>query len=110
MNGKQCQHRFFAGRSKLPSREEQQRWENERVAKCGNGAKFTAIFPESKEYFEYVRLLAGNDGPGRKLPKFDPKWVYDYNVGHQLRIRQWEKQIAEATKQIGDEYKFNAHY
>ena len=80
--------RFYAGRSKLPSREEQQRWENERVAKCGNGAKFTAIFPESKEYFEFVRLLAGNDGPGRKLPKFDPKWVHDFNAGHQLRIQQ----------------------
>ena len=102
--------RFFAGRAQLPSQEDQHLWESERVAKRGNGANFTALFPDFKEYFEFVRLLAGNDGPGRKLPKFDPKWVHDYNVGHQLRIRQWEKQIAEATKQIGDEYKFNAHY
>lgn len=88
--------RVLAGRAKLPPVAEQRKWEQDRIKVRGNGAKFTALFPHFEEYFETVRELAGNDGPGRKLPKFEPKWVKAFEAGHQRRISVWRERIDKA--------------
>lgn len=85
--------RLYAGRAELPPVAEQRQWEADRVKARGNGAKYTALFPDFEGYFETVRRLAGDQGPGRKLPKFDPAWVQAFNAGHQRRIDRWRVAI-----------------
>ncbi|WFD37020.1 hypothetical protein MCUN1_003912 [Malassezia cuniculi] len=91
--------RAFAGRAKLPPVEEQRRWETDRIKERGNGTKFTLLYPHFAEYFNFVREIAGNDGPGRKLPVFNPKWAEDFNAGHQLRINWWKQDIERAKSE-----------
>ncbi|KAF8655463.1 hypothetical protein AX16_003052 [Volvariella volvacea WC 439] len=83
--------RYFAGRAKLPSKEEQQVWEVARIAKKGDGVPFTLLFPDFEEYFETVRRLAGEEGPGRNLPPFDKRWVELFFAGHERRKEMWRK-------------------
>ncbi|KXJ94545.1 hypothetical protein Micbo1qcDRAFT_232013 [Microdochium bolleyi] len=51
--------RVLAGRAKLPAREEQERWEAERIAARGDGKGFLTIAPDFEEYFETLRAMAG---------------------------------------------------
>ena len=81
--------RLLAGRVQLPPVAEQRRWEAERIKERGIGARFTAVFPDYEQYFETLRTLAGNDGPGRKLPKFDQGWLQAFEEGHQIRRTSW---------------------
>lgn len=93
--------RYLAGRIKLPSVEEQKKWEDDRIAYKGDGVPFTAIYPDFEIYFETVRKLAGeptSDGKGRKLPAFDRKWVEDFQKGHKRRIKWWQEQNKEARE------------
>lgn len=92
--------RFLAGRLTLPSIEEQEKWEKDRVAYKGDGVPFTALYPDFEEYFETVRKLAGEptEGRGRKLPKFEKKWVEVFHAGHQRRIKWWEENNEAARK------------
>ncbi|PGH02984.1 hypothetical protein AJ80_08775 [Polytolypa hystricis UAMH7299] len=86
--------RVLAGRAKLPSLEEQQQWEIDRIAKKGDSVPFTALFPDFEDYFETVRRLAGDSSqaqPGRKLPRFRKEWVKSFMDGHQKRIRMWQR-------------------
>ncbi|PKY08290.1 monooxygenase [Aspergillus campestris IBT 28561] len=86
--------RVLAGKACLPPLEEQQRWENERIAAKGDGPGFLSVNPEFEPYFEHVRRLAGNPAegqPGRRLPPFEQSWVDDFNSGHQRRIRMWRR-------------------
>jgi hypothetical protein len=65
--------RFLAGRIALPPSSEQQKWQEDRIAYKGDGAPFTALYPDFEEYFEEVRKMAGElteDGKGRHLPKW----------------------------------------
>lgn len=91
--------RVLAGRAQLPPQADQELWEKERKKVRGNGPKFTALFPDFQEYFETIRALAGNDGPGRPLPPFDPAWVQIFEAGHQKRIARWRSEIVEALQQ-----------
>ena len=91
--------RVLAGRAHLPPRVEQEQWEMDRIKVRGNGPKFTALFPEFQEYFETIRNLAGNDGPGRPLPPFDAAWMQIFEAGHQKRIARWRSEIVEALQQ-----------
>lgn len=77
----------------LPSVGEQKEWEDDRIALKGDGPAFTMINPDFEAYFEEMRSLAGEprDGTGRRLPPFDPKWVDDFNAGHQRRIKMWKR-------------------
>lgn len=86
-----CAARFLAGRTKLPSIEEQCVWEQKRLKENGDTPQYSTLFPNFKEYFETVRILAGNDGPGRKLPEFDGNWEKAFWRGHQRRINYWVK-------------------
>jgi len=84
-----CAARFLAGRVKLPSLEEQYKWEQKRLKERGDTPNYSALLPNFKEYFESIRLLAGNEGPGRKLPMFDENWEKAFWRGHQRRIDYW---------------------
>lgn len=83
--------RVFAGRATLPPQVERGEWEALRVKKKGDGVPFTMLFPDFEEYFEQVRNLAGNEGPGRKLPPFDKNWVKMFMAGHERRKLMWKK-------------------
>jgi hypothetical protein len=73
-------------------------WERTRIAKKGDGVPFTTIFPDFEEYFEQVRALAGEEGPGRRLPPFDAKWVQLFMEGHERRKKMWEKNNEKLSK------------
>ncbi|KAF1952538.1 FAD/NAD(P)-binding domain-containing protein [Byssothecium circinans] len=94
--------RILSGRATLPPLEEQQRWEKERIAKKGDGALFTLIFPDFEEYFETLRKLAGEpkeSGLGRRLPPFDRKWVEIFMQGHERRKKWWREENEKAKKE-----------
>ncbi|OJJ84648.1 uncharacterized protein ASPGLDRAFT_25325 [Aspergillus glaucus CBS 516.65] len=85
--------RLLAGRATLPPLDEMRRWEAERVKVRGDGVKFTLLFPNFEDYFETVRRLAGEgeEGKGRKLPKFRREWVRAFLDGHDRRKNMWKK-------------------
>jgi hypothetical protein len=87
--------RILAGRAKLPSLGEQQRWERDRTAEKGDGPGFTMVFPDFEKYFETLRKLSGEPGtgePGRRLPPFDRTWFEVFMAGHELRKRWWREE------------------
>ncbi|KAJ6172635.1 hypothetical protein N7470_001702 [Penicillium chermesinum] len=72
--------RYFAGRNNvdLPSPQEQDNWEVERLKYKGNSAVFHEIKPDFAEYFNFLADLAGPAAPDSDayaLPRFDEKWV-----------------------------------
>lgn len=84
----------MAGNATLPSVAEQEKWETDRIALKSDGPGFTVLNPEFEAYFEDLRLLAGEPHagtPGRRLPRFDQKWVDDFNAGHERRKKMWRK-------------------
>lgn len=98
--------RILAGRATLPSLEEQKCWEQDRMAKRGDGAAFTLIFPDFEDYFETLRRLAGEprDGePGRRLPPFDRKWFEVFMAGHELRKKWWREENERASRTLVEE-------
>ncbi|KAH7062977.1 hypothetical protein BKA63DRAFT_189931 [Paraphoma chrysanthemicola] len=91
--------RVLAGRASLPSLEEQQKWEEDRIAKRGDGVPFTLVFPDFEDYFETLRRLAGEPEPGqpgRRLPRFDKKWLEAFMAGHERRKKWWAEQNERA--------------
>lgn len=94
---------MLAGRTTLPSIQEQEAWETDRIALRGDGPAFTVINPEFKAYFEELRQLAGkpeHGTPGRPLPPFDQKWVDDFNAGHERRKRMWRRANSAAAAKL----------
>ncbi|KAF7717034.1 Flavin-containing monooxygenase [Penicillium ucsense] len=95
--------RVLAGRATLPPREEQAKWEIDRIALKGDGPAFTAINPDFETYFEGLRQLAGRPSagsPGRVLPPFDRKWVEVFSAGHVRRKEMWSKSNAAAAAKL----------
>lgn len=95
--------RILAGRASLPSLEDQQRWEQDRIAKRGDGPAFTLIFPDFEDYFETLRRLAGEPqagAPGRRLPPFDRKWIEVFMAGHELRKKWWREENERARRKL----------
>ncbi|OCF30882.1 hypothetical protein I317_05030 [Kwoniella heveanensis CBS 569] len=90
--------RLLAGRATLPPLSEMQRWEEERIAKRGDGVRFTVVYPDFEDYFEEVRKLAGpgQDGLGRKLPPFNRMWFKAFLDGWELRKKMWRRINAQA--------------
>jgi hypothetical protein len=91
--------RILAGRAKLPPLGDQQRWERAVIAKRGDGAAFTMIFPGFEQYFETIRKLAGEpkDGKiGRRLQPFDNRWFEVFMAGHELRKKWWTEENEKA--------------
>lgn len=92
--------RVYAQRAQLPPLQEQIMWERNRIAERGNGLNFITIYPEFEDYFESLRKLAGEEGPGRKLPKFKNEWVDSFFNGHEKRINYWTKNNRKALLQL----------
>lgn len=90
--------RLLAGRAKLPTLDEMQKWESERIKAKGDGPKFTIVFPDFEDYFEELRHLAGEGEPGvgRTLPKFQREWFRAFMDGHDLRKDMWRRLNAQA--------------
>jgi len=70
---------------------------------------FTALYPDFEAYFEEVRKLAGEpvevEGKGvcgRRLPKFEKRWVEDFERGHLKRIEMWKNRNKEAEEKLGE--------
>ncbi|RSH77173.1 uncharacterized protein EHS24_003810 [Apiotrichum porosum] len=93
--------RLLAGRATLPSLEEQRKWEADRIAARGDGAKFSLIFPDFEDYFEALRAIAGEGAPGlgRKLPPFRREWFRSFLEGHEKRKEMWRRSNAKATRE-----------
>ncbi|OAA69021.1 Flavin-containing monooxygenase FMO [Cordyceps fumosorosea ARSEF 2679] len=92
--------RLLAGRARaLPPVQEMRRWEEERVAARGDGAKFALVYPDFEDYFETLRGLAGEGegegGVGRRLPPFRREWFRAFLEGHERRKRMWRRINAE---------------
>ncbi|KAJ5520234.1 hypothetical protein N7463_000687 [Penicillium fimorum] len=84
--------RVLAGKANLPSIAEQEKWENDRIAQKSDGPGFTVLNPEFEPYFESLRHLAGEPhGAGRRLPKFEQKWLADFDEGHERRKKMWRR-------------------
>ncbi|KAH7202161.1 hypothetical protein DER44DRAFT_786591 [Fusarium oxysporum] len=94
--------RILAGRASVPSQEEMQRWEDERIQTHGDGPKFSVVFPDFEDYFEAVRELAGEGEPGvgRKLPKFRREWFRNFIEGTELRKGLWRRWNAKAKADL----------
>ncbi|KAM0435889.1 hypothetical protein ACHAPT_002781 [Fusarium lateritium] len=97
--------RLLAGRGTLPSVEEMQKWEAERIKSRGDGPKFSVVFPDFEDYFETVRELAGEGEPGvgRKLPPFKREWFRAFNEGSDLRKAMWERSNAKAEAEAEED-------
>lgn len=97
--------RYLAGRITLPSLEEQEAWEQKRIEYKGDGVPFSALYPDFEDYFEEVRLLAGEpkDGVGRKLPKWEKKWREEFDGAHLKRIAMWKRINLAAEEELLEE-------
>jgi hypothetical protein len=97
--------RVLAGRGTLPSIEDMTKWEEDRIAIRGDGAKFSLVFPDFEDYFETLRSLAGEptDGKGRRLPKFQREWHRAFMEGHEKRKDMWRRLIQQAEQDRADE-------
>ncbi|KAL3465909.1 hypothetical protein BJX64DRAFT_296781 [Aspergillus heterothallicus] len=88
--------RYFAGHNAkpLPSPAEQDDWEVERLKYKGNSAIFHEIKPDFKEYFEYLRELAGPPVKGTSayaLPVWQESWPEDGFAILQLKDKFWQE-------------------
>lgn len=85
--------RLLAGRATLPSLDAMRKWEADRIKARGDGVKFTLLFPDFEDYFETIRSLAGEgeEGKGRKLPKFRREWVKSFLDGLERRKDMWKR-------------------
>ncbi|KAH7414116.1 hypothetical protein DE146DRAFT_750286 [Phaeosphaeria sp. MPI-PUGE-AT-0046c] len=95
--------RILAGRAILPSLEEQRRWEQDRIAKKGDGVAFTLLFPDFEQYFNEVRELAGepeHGQPGRRLPRFEKEWFEVFMAGHERRKKWWREENERARLKV----------
>ncbi|KAI5865486.1 FAD/NAD(P)-binding domain-containing protein [Durotheca rogersii] len=101
--------RHLAGRAKaLPSIPEQLEWERKRVAERGGGKDYYSIAPNYKEFFEFLRGIAGEPAAGttgRVLPPFDDSWleiwtgmVVNKIEGFQRKRKRAEEARAAAVK------------
>jgi hypothetical protein len=95
--------RYLAGRTQLPSKEDQKEWEADRLRKRGDGQQFFKVAPDFEDYFEGLRELAGEPGPGvpgRRLLKWDPAWLAIADSTMQNRIKNWKETAAVIEKQL----------
>ncbi|KAJ5445778.1 Flavin monooxygenase FMO [Penicillium cf. griseofulvum] len=72
--------RYFAGRNaaSLPTPQEQDLWEVQRLQYKGHTALFHEIRPDFKEYFDFLTDMAGTPAPGTDgypLPVWDERWA-----------------------------------
>ncbi|KAL4919519.1 hypothetical protein BDW62DRAFT_216933 [Aspergillus aurantiobrunneus] len=88
--------RYYASNNArpLPSPQEQDVWEVERLRYKGPSALFHEIKPDFKEYFEYLREFAGPPAEGTKgyaLPVFEDSWPELGFAILQLKDKYWQR-------------------
>lgn len=83
--------KYLSGKLKLPKKQEQYKWEENRIKDKGDLGKYSALYPNFKEYFEDVRLLieSNDDKSGKVLPEFNDEWEVAFWRGHERRISWW---------------------
>ncbi|TDZ41130.1 Thiol-specific monooxygenase [Colletotrichum trifolii] len=97
--------RVLAGRGHLPAKAEMEKWEEDRMAKRGDGIHFFTLAPDFEEYFNSLRATAGDPEPGttgRILPKFDHEWVTLYAKVINSRIEEWKEENRRAEELRGE--------
>ncbi|XEV01191.1 hypothetical protein FSHL1_006478 [Fusarium sambucinum] len=95
--------RLLAGRGTLPSTEEMESWEEQRIKVRGDGPKFALVYPDFEDYFETLRKLAGDaNGVGRQLPRFRREWFRAFLEGHELRKIMWKTLNTKAREVNGN--------
>ena len=96
--------RLLAARARLPARHLMQRWEHARLDSRADGVQFFDISSGFEEYFEGLRLFAGEPAAGsrgRILPKYDPKWKDAFlEVVVKARLQWWDRERCKAEEQI----------
>lgn len=99
--------RYFAGRNgkQLPSSQQQDLWEIERLKYKGPTALFHEIKPDFKEYFDFLRDLAGppaKDSDAYELPAWEDRWAEQVFEVLQLKDKYWQslKKITDGTNQV----------
>ncbi|KAJ4294328.1 hypothetical protein N0V90_008018 [Kalmusia sp. IMI 367209] len=91
--------RVFAGRSALPSRNEMEDWEQQRLTERGDSAAFWVLMPDFKRYFDDLWAIAGEpaDGTtGRRLPRYEEAWGERFWAFVAWRVGLWKEDAAEA--------------
>jgi hypothetical protein len=95
--------RHLAGRARaLPSKQEQKDWENRRVAQHHGGKAYYSIAPDFKEFFEFLRDIAGPVAPGTtglELPVFDDRWLDIWAGMVAPKIDAWARARRRAEKE-----------
>ncbi|OOQ89308.1 putative dimethylaniline monooxygenase [Penicillium brasilianum] len=98
--------RYFAGRNgqPLPSPQEQDLWEIERLKYKGPTALFHEIKPDFKEYFDFLHDLAGppaENSDAYELPVWEDRWAEQAFEVLQLKDKYWKslKKIADISSQ-----------
>lgn len=95
--------RLLAARTRLPARHLMRQWEQNRLVSRGDGMQFFDLSSEFEEYFEGLRLFAGEPAPGstgRKLPKYDPRWIALFSeVVVKARVQWWEQERQKAERE-----------
>ena len=87
----------------MPPKEEQKRWETDRLAVRGDGLPFYKVAPDFEEYFETLRAIAGVPEPGvpgRILPKWDPAWLEIHLETIRDKIANWKKDAEDARREL----------
>jgi hypothetical protein len=95
--------RHLSGRAKaLPPIEEQKEWERNRAASLGGGKNYYSIAPNYREFFDFLRDIAGFPVPGTtglSLPPFDKKWLETWAGMVAPKIEAWERERKKAEEE-----------
>ena len=98
--------RHLAGRAKaLPPKQEQKDWESRRVAQHHGGKAYYSIAPDFKEFFGFLRDIAGPPAPGTtglELPVFDERWLDIWAGMVAPKIDAWTKARLRAEDELKD--------
>lgn len=84
--------RFFAGRTKLPPKEQMEQWEAARASDIGESLGFFNIASDYEDYFEGLRNLASDPAAGttgRVLPKYEKRWAEEFQHIIKARVDWW---------------------
>ncbi|KAB8236264.1 uncharacterized protein BDW43DRAFT_323986 [Aspergillus alliaceus] len=98
--------RYFAGRNAkpLPSAQVQDLWEIERLKYKGPSSLFHEIKPDFKEYFDFLRDLAGPPAPetsAYELPPWEDEWAEQGFGVLGLKDKYWKSLKAAAVEAAG---------
>ncbi|KAK2014531.1 FAD/NAD(P)-binding domain-containing protein [Colletotrichum eremochloae] len=89
---------YFANRGGgLPSPREQDEWEVKRLQYKGPTSQFHEIKPDFKEYFDFLRGVAGEPAPGTdayELPAWQDEWAL-LGFGVLTLKQKWWKELKE---------------